>query len=81
VIHDDEIDESHKSQLDLKFEYEVYLLHNKNKNLNWAFEVFLKVFALDMLRYIGKQSGEFVESVLQKKRKATAGRICRKGRL
>ena len=81
MIHDDEIDESHKSQLDLKFEYEVYLLHNKNKNLNWAFEVFLKVFALDMLRYIGKQSGEFVESVLQKKRKATAGRICRKGRL
>ena len=81
MIHDDEIDESHKSQLDLKFEYEVYLLHNKNKNLNWAFEVFFKVFALDMLRYIGKQSGESVESVLKKKRKATAGRICRKGRL
>jgi len=28
----------------------------------------------------GKQSTEFVESVLKKKRKATAGRICRKGR-
>jgi len=28
-----------------------------------------------MLRSIGKQSGEFVESVLTKKRKATLGRI------
>jgi len=28
---------------------------------------------------IGKQSGECVESVLKKKRKATVGRICRKG--
>jgi len=27
-----------------------------------------------------KQSGESVESVLEKKRKATVGRICRKGR-
>jgi len=35
----------------------------------------------DMLRSIGKQSGESVESVLKKKRKATVGRICRKGRL
>ena len=34
----------------------------------------------DMLRSIGKQSGESVESVLKKKRKATLGRICRKGR-
>ena len=33
-----------------------------------------------MLRRIGKQSWEFVESVLKKKRKATMGRICRKGR-
>jgi len=32
-----------------------------------------------MLRSIGKQSGETVESVLEKKKKATAGRICRKG--
>ena len=32
----------------------------------------------DMLRSIGKQSGESVESVLKKKRKATVGRICRK---
>jgi len=29
-------------------------------------------------RSIGKQSGEFVESVQKKKRKATVGRICRK---
>jgi len=34
----------------------------------------------DMLRSIGKQSGESVESVGKKKRKATVGRICRKGR-
>ena len=35
-----------------------------------------------MLRSIGKQYGESVESVLKKKkRKATVGRICRKGRL
>jgi len=33
-----------------------------------------------MLRSIGKQSGESVESVLKKKRKATVGRICRNGR-
>jgi len=31
-----------------------------------------------MLRSIGKQSWESVESVLKKKRKATVGRICRK---
>jgi len=31
-----------------------------------------------MLRSIGKQSREFVESVLEKKRNATVGRICRK---
>jgi len=33
-----------------------------------------------MLRSIGKQPGESVESVMKKKRKATAGRICRKER-
>jgi len=33
-----------------------------------------------MHRSIGKQSWESVESVLKKKRKAAAGRICRKGR-
>jgi len=33
-----------------------------------------------MLRSIGKQFGESVESVLEKERKATVGRICRKGR-
>jgi len=31
-------------------------------------------------RPIGKQSGESLESVLEKKRKATVRRICRKGR-
>jgi len=30
-----------------------------------------------MLKSIGKQSGESVESVLKKKRKATVGKICR----
>jgi len=39
-----------------------------------------KVKKTDMLRSIGKQSGESVESVLEKKRKAMVGRICRKGR-
>jgi len=34
-----------------------------------------------MLRSIGKQSGESVESVLKKKRKVTVGMICRKGSL
>jgi len=33
-----------------------------------------------MLRNIGKQSGESVESDWKKKRKVTVGRICRKGR-
>jgi len=33
-----------------------------------------------MLRSIGKQSGESVESDVKKKRKATVGKICRKGR-
>ena len=33
-----------------------------------------------MLRSIGKQSGESVESVRKNKRNATVGRICRKGR-
>jgi len=32
----------------------------------------------DRLRNIGKHSGESVESVLKKKRKAMLGRICRK---
>jgi len=34
----------------------------------------------DILRSISKQSGESVESVLKKKKKAMVGRICRKGR-
>ena len=33
-----------------------------------------------MLRSIGKQSKEYVESVPKRKKKATLGRICRKGR-
>ena len=33
-----------------------------------------------MLRSISKQSREPVESILEKKRKATVGKICRKGR-
>jgi len=34
----------------------------------------------NVLKHIGKQSGKSMESVLEKKRKATVGRICRKGR-
>jgi len=42
LINENEIDESHKSQL--KFEYDVHLLNYtikiiNLKNLNWAFEV------------------------------------------
>jgi len=33
-----------------------------------------------MLRSIIKQFGESMESVMKKKRKATVGKICRKGR-
>jgi len=40
----------------------------------------LKKEKTDMLRSIDKQSWESVASVLKKKRKATVGRICRKGR-
>jgi len=40
----------------------------------------LKSKKTDMLRSIGKQSGESVKSVLKKKRKVMVGRICRKGR-
>jgi len=40
----------------------------------------LKSKKTDMLGSIGKQSGESVESVVEKKRKATVRRICRKGR-
>jgi len=34
-----------------------------------------------MFRSVGKQSGESVQSILKKKKKATVGRIYRKGRL
>jgi len=37
-----------------------------------------KKYNTDMPRSIGKQSGKSVESVLEKKRKATMGRICKK---
>jgi len=40
----------------------------------------LKSKKTDMLRSIGEQSGESVESVPKKKMKAAVGRICRKGR-
>jgi len=33
-----------------------------------------------MHRSVGEQSGESVEYVVKKKRKAAVGRICRKGR-
>jgi len=35
---------------------------------------------MDVLRSIGKQCRESMKSVLKKKREATMGRICRKGR-
>jgi len=44
------------------------------------FEKKEKVKKTDMLRIIDKQSGIFMKSVLKKKREATVGRICRKGR-
>ena len=37
-----------------------------------------KVKKTNVLRSIGKQSGESVESVLEKNRKAAVGRTCRK---
>jgi len=40
----------------------------------------LKSKKMDMLRSIGKQSRESVESVWKKKANAAVGRICRKGR-
>jgi len=39
-----------------------------------------KKYKTGILRSIGKQPGEFVESVLKKKRKAAVARIRRKGR-
>jgi len=40
----------------------------------------LKKLKTGIVTSIGEQSGESVESVLKKKRKATVGRICRKGK-
>jgi len=54
------------------------LPHRSNTN-KWK-TVKLKSRKMDMLRSIGKQSRESVESVLKQKRKAMVGRICRKGR-
>jgi len=52
----------------------------RTKRKKWKREK-LKGKKADVLRNIGRQSGESVqESVLKKKRKAMAGRICRKGR-
>jgi len=56
----------------------IYTARNQ-KLKKWKTEKNRKV-KTDMLRSIGKQSGESVESVLKKKRKTTVGRICRKGR-
>jgi len=49
----------------------------KTKKWRKKLESYIKT---DMLRSIGKQPVESVESVLKKKRKATVGRICRKER-
>jgi len=53
--------------------------HGTKKLKKWKKEK-LKSKKTDMLRSIGKQFGESVESVLKKKRKVTLGRICGKGR-
>jgi len=49
-------------------------------NEKWKTEK-LKSKKTDMLRSIGKQSGESSESVVKKRKKAVVGRICRKGRM
>jgi len=50
-------------------------LPHGTKTKKWKTEK-LKSKKTDMLRSIGKQSEESVESVLKKKREATVGRIC-----
>jgi len=47
----------------------------------WKTKKKIKTKKTDMLRSIGKQSRESVESVWKKERKATMGMICRKRRL
>ena len=55
----------------------IYRTETTTKNVeNRKTEKFKKT---DMLRSIGKQSRESVESVLKKKRKVTVERICRRG--
>jgi len=49
-------------------------------NLIYHTEQKLKSKKTDMLRSIGKQSRESMQSVPRKKKKATLGRICRKER-
>ena len=46
----------------------------------WKKKEKLKSKNMGMLRSISKQLGESMESVLKKKRKATVGMICGKGR-
>ena len=55
----------------------IYRMEPKTKKWRKKLESYIKT---DMLRSIGKQPVESVESVLEKKRKATVGRICRKER-
>jgi len=53
------------------------IYHTEPTTEKWKTEK-LKSKKTDMLTSIGKQSGESVESVLEKKRKAAVGRISRK---
>jgi len=55
------------------------IYRTKPKTKKWKTEN--KTKKTGMLRSIRKQSGESVQSVLKKKRKAMVGRTCRKGRL
>jgi len=55
------------------------IYHTEPKTKKWKTEK-TKKQRTDMTRSIGKQSGESVESVRKKKRKAMMERICRKGR-
>jgi len=59
------------SQLSLPHGTNNYIVGKTEKN---------KQYKTGILRSIGKQPGEFVESVLKKKRKAAVARIRRKGR-
>jgi len=56
---------------------EIDLLHGNQQLKSGEQKKKLKT---DMFRSIGKQFGKSMESARKKKRKATVGRICRKGR-